>query len=95
MKFLTSPYFYVPAIIIGGALLILWYRYSQCASNCPPAGVGAPCMPRKCNFFTGKPIVKDSAQTNQPNITCKPDETAVPGFAGGWFCVKKSLAPFI
>ena len=39
-------------VLIG--IMILASRWNTCQSNCP-RNIGAPCIPRRCNFFTGQP----------------------------------------
>lgn len=58
MKFVKSPYFYVPATIVVIAFLILLYRYLNCDGD--------------CSFWTGKPTEIVSSPNPTPNPQPKP-----------------------
>lgn len=57
MKVLTSPYFYIPVIIVVLILLYFWFRYAVLCE-------------RKCNFWTGKPksVFSEGIEHQLPDI---------------------------
>lgn len=48
MKFIKSPYFYIPVIIAAVILIWFWFRAVQCKWQ--------------CNFWTGKPKASNTVQ---------------------------------
>jgi hypothetical protein len=52
-KIITSPYFYIPAVLAGITLLLLWLRKRKCETG---VWFGKSQMVNKaCSFWTGNP----------------------------------------
>jgi len=69
-KVLTSPYFYVPLIVVGLGFLILWWRWNKCrkANGIQPNCVTTPCdfIFANCSFWTGKPVETITPPSSEP-----------------------------